>query len=905
MDEQHYLAPLFSPGVVAIIGATPREGALGQVLMQNMLAAGFKGVLRAVNPKYRQVQGVRCFRSIADVPERVDLAIIATPARTVPDIIAACGKARVRTAVILSAGFAEGGAEGAARERRVVQIAREHKLRILGPNSMGIARPVAGVNATFAHAAPVPGNIGFISQSGALCAAILDWAQASGVGFSNVVSLGGSCDLDFGEVLDYMIWDNRSEHILLYIEGVRDARRFMSALRTAARAKPVMVIKVGRHPQGMRAALSHTGAMVGDDAVFDAALRRAGVVRLKYLTQMFAATKALFTRFHPRGKRLAIITNGGGPGVMAADRAGDLGIPLAELAPTTVAQLNRLLPRAWSHANPVDLVGDADPERYEATVRTVLEDPGVDGLLTILTPQAMTRPIEVAERLVALNKTAEKPILACWMGETLVADARSLFEAHGIPSFRTPEPAIDLFSHISAYYENRRILTQTPAPLSSLQVPDVARARAVIEEALDAGRSTLTRAEARQVLAAFHIPVRATRVARSADEAVSFGYELGFPVILRPNAIQTTAGEPDLRRDPTSAVGAHLAYEELWKNLRERDPVGAALGLTVEPRLDITQARSLVVGVMRDAVFGPVITFGEFGTDTEGITGRTVSLPPLNRFLAADLIDSHRIAPRLGRWRSLPAIDRDALEQALLRISELVCELPWVRSLDIQPLFADAKGVAAVDVHMTVGHVPAKAAPYAHMAIHPYPAHLIQRIEMRDGRRVLVRPIMPEDAELEQEFVRRLSPETRYYRFMSALRELPPQLLAKLTQIDYDRELALLATMQHEGHEEEVGVCRYAVNADGRSCEFAIVVGDDFRGTGLAGQLMDILIQTAQLRGLREMKGLFLANNDRMIRFAQKIGFSLSIDPEDPSIKLGTLDILGYSPRSPLQISRS
>lgn len=896
MDEQHYLSPLFQPGVVAIIGATSREGALGQVLVHNMLEAGFKGKLFAVNPKYREVQGVPCMRDIEAVPQRVDLAVIATPAPTVPAIVAACGRARVRAVVILTAGFAESGPEGAALEREILNAARRYEMRVLGPNSLGLARPSAGLNATFAHAAPTAGSIGFVSQSGALCAAIMDWAKPSGVGFSNLVALGGSCDLDFGEVLDYLIWDYRTESILLYIEGIRDARRFMSALRTAARAKPIMVIKVGRHPVGSRAAHSHTGAIVGEDAVFDAALRRAGVIRLKYLTQMFAATKALFTRFRPRGNRLAIVTNGGGPGVMAADRAGDLGIPLAELSAETLAALNRLLPRAWSHDNPVDIVGDADPDRYEASVQILLADPHVDGVLAILTPQAMTKPYEIAERIVALDKKAEKPILTCWMGEAQVKKARELFEANAVPNFRTPEPAIDLYSQISAYYQNQKLLTQVPVPLSSHALPDMIRARAVIDNALEQGHSVLSRVEARQLLACFHIPVRPTRVAHSATQAINLAYELGFPVTMRPNTLPATRIGASPKRQVASAVSAHLAFEELIDDLRTKDPYAADLGITLEPRIEVESARGLVVAVSRDPVFGPVISLGEYGVDSEGLAGRTLSLPPLNDFLAKDMIRSHRYAARLGVWRGLPAVNMEALENVLLRISDLVCELPWVRQVDIQPLVVDENDAVAVDVRIVVGRVARNAGPYDHVAIHPYPANLVRSIVLRDGTPVTVRPIMPEDAEMEQRFVRALTPETKYFRFMSALRELSPSMLAKLTQIDYDREMAFVAVLQRDDGPVEAGVCRYAANPDGKSCEFAIVVSDELKGSGLAPQLMDILIDSAKSKGLQEMKGIFLTENERMLRFVQKIGFHLTNDPDDSSTKLGTLDIQAYSP---------
>ncbi|HNC80983.1 CoA-binding protein, partial [Zoogloea sp.] len=463
MNEQHYLTPLFEPRSVAIIGASEREMSLGNVLVRNMLDAGFKGKLFAVNPKHEEVLGVPCYKSVEDIPQRLDLAVITTKADRVPAIVDACGRAGTKSVVVLPSGFSDAGPRGRMLEKNTVENARRHRIRLLGPNCLGILRPELGLNASFAHGSATKGSIGLISQSGALCAAILDWARPNNVGFSSVVSLGTSVDIDFGEVLEYMVSDARTESIFLYVEGIKDARRFVSALRAAARVKPVLLIKVGRHPAGSQAALMHSGATVGEDAVFDAALRRAGVIRLYNMGQLFAAANALFSHFRPRGNRLAIITNGGGPGVMAADRAADLRIPQATLSNATITKLNEFLPQNWSHTNPVDIIGDADPERYGKTLETVLADEGVDGVLTILTPQAMARPTEVAQKIIDIERAVDKPIFTCWMGEEQVREGRKLFEAAGIPTFRTTEPAVELFGHISAYYRNQKLLVQTPS----------------------------------------------------------------------------------------------------------------------------------------------------------------------------------------------------------------------------------------------------------------------------------------------------------------------------------------------------------------------------------------------------------------------------------------------------------
>ncbi|HRJ23895.1 MAG TPA: GNAT family N-acetyltransferase [Thauera sp.] len=893
MKEKHYLTPLLEPRSVGIIGASEREASLGRVLMRNMLEAGYKGKLFAINPKHDKVHGVACYKSVEDVPQRLDLVVIAVRAEKAPAIMESCGRAGAKAVIILSAGFSEAGPRGALLERQVIDAAQRHKIRLLGPNCLGVMRPQLGVNATFAHASALKGSIGLISQSGALCAAILDWAKPNNVGFSSVVSLGSSSDIDFGEVLEYMISDPRTESIFLYVEGIRDPRRFMSALRGAARVKPVLLIKAGRHPEASNAILSHTGAPIGDDAIFDAALRRAGVIRLYNLGQLFAAANALFSHFRPRGNRLAIITNGGGPGVMAADRALDIGIPLSQFSEGTMEKLNAALPASWSRGNPVDILGDADPERYGKALKAVLEGPNVDGVLVMLTPQAMSNPTGVAEVIIELEKTADKPVVACWMGEDLVGEARQKFSAAGIPHFRTPEPAVELFSHISAYYQNQKLLMQTPSSLSDLPAPSIESARLVIEMALNERRKKLNEMESKALLAAFRIPIAQTVVARSAAEAMVLSAEIGLPVVMKidsPN-VKHKSDVGGVRLNIRSLAAVRSTYQEILDEVKRAQPEAVINGIAIEPMIQKRNGRELVVGVKRDPVFGPAISFGEGGNLVEANRDIAVALPPLNSFLVRDMIRSTRIASRLGEFRNMPAVDMDALELVLLRVSEMVCELPWITEMEINPLIVDENGVVAVDASISVENVSPTADRYDHMAIHPYPSHLISTWTVPDGTTVTIRPIKPEDAELEVEFVRGLSAETKYYRFMNTMRELPPAMVARLTQIDYDREMAFVATLMVEGVEKEIGVCRYAVNPDGESCEFAVVVADDWQHRGLARKLMGVLIETARSRGIQYMNGVFLANNERMLKFVQKLGFVLSNDPEDSSVKLGVLPL--------------
>lgn len=890
--EKHYLTPLFEPQSVAIIGASETPNSIGATLVRNIIDGGYKGKLFLVNPKHSSVFGQQAYHSIENIPQRVDLAVICTKAETVPAIVESCGRAGVRTAIVISGGFAETGTRGASLERAAVENARRHRMRLLGPNCLGVLRPSSQVNLTFAHGSALAGTIGLISQSGALCTAILDWAQPNNVGFSNVVSLGAEADVDFGEILEYMVADPRTENIFLYIEGIKNARRFMSALRAAARCKPVLLMKVGKHPAGSKAAFSHTGALVGADDVFDAAVRRAGVVRLDSVGQMYAAAQALFSHFRPRGNRLAIITNGGGPGVLAADHAADLKIPLAKLEPETLAKLNEKLPATWSKSNPIDLLGDADPARYEAAVTACLEDDNVDGVLAILTPQAMTDPTQAARTVIELAHKSDKPLVTCWMGEEQVREARMLFSGAAIPTFRTPEPAVELFSQVSAYFRNQRLLMQTPASLSDHVPPRLESARLVIETALLEGRKVLNEMESKALLAAFRIPIAQTVVARSPSEAMVLAEELGLPVVMKVDSPQIArkSDSGGVRLNLNSLASVRDTYNEIIEEVKRHRPDAIIHGIAIEPMIQKQFGRELMVGMTKDQIFGPTILFGPGGTDVESRESeRAVALPPLNQYLIDDMLASTRTSARLGEFRNMPPVNMEALQDVLLRVSEMVCELPWIAELDINPLIVDEHGAVAVDARVRVENIPLTAGRYDHMAIHPYPSHLSQSYNTSDGQVVAIRPIKPEDADLEQDFVKTLSPETRYFRFMNTLRELSAAQLTRLTQIDYDREMAFVATVTENGVDTEVGVARYATNPDGESCEFAIVVLDTWQGKGLARRLMGAIIDSARASGLKYMNGDFLAENTRMIKFVTSLGFVLSPHPDDPGLKRGVL----------------
>ncbi len=883
------LDPLFNPRSVAVFGASQREDSVGARVFAKLTTGGFKGRVVPINPKYDAVAGHDCYPTLAEADAQVDLAVIATPAATIPEIIAQCGNAGTTTAIVLSAGFGEGGGPGRDLDKKLADAARVHGVRVLGPNCVGLVRPWLGLDATFLRSATPEGRLALVSQSGALCSAISDWAEPHHLGFSALVSLGNATDIGFGDVLRFLSTDPKTDAILLYVEGIRDAAVFVSALKIAARTKPVIVLKTGRHDQSSRAAQTHTGALMGNDAVFDAALSRAGAVRARTFGQLFAAAEILSAGVRANGNRLGIVTNGGGAGVLAADRAGDLSVDLAAPSPTTIKALDEVLAPYWSRGNPIDILGDATPDHFGRAVTAALADKNLDGVLVMLTPQAMTEATQAAQAVIdAVGPKMKKPVLACWMGETSVAEGRKLLSEHGIPDFTTPERAVEAFSYLAEHQRNRALALETPGPLSDKGPPDLEGARMIIHSALAEKRGLLSDVESKALMRAFGIPINITLPAENQSEALIAAETVGYPVAMKINSPQishkTDVG--GVRLGIQGAAAVQRVYREMTKEVQETRPDATILGVTVEQMARVEDARELVIGVSRDPVFGPVILFGAGGTMVEILRDNAVSLPPLNAVLANRMINRTRVSRLLDAFRDRPPVDREAVIDVLLRVSDMVCELPEITEIDINPLFAGPFEVLAVDIRVVIARPPAKDGPYDHMVIHPYPRHLVRHEHLTDGTPLTIRPIRPEDAESEASFVRNLSAKAKRLRFMGAINELSPQMLAQFTQIDYRREMALVAIITRDGRTEQQGVARYAINPDNKSCEFAIVVSDTIRNQGIGTRLMQALIDAARDHGLDRIIGTVLKENEDMLQLMAELGFTVSRIPDDPGVLL-------------------
>lgn len=880
---------MFNPQSIAVFGASDTKQSVGAMLYANLLGGDFKGKLYAINPKHDKVQGQKCYRTLADVQDSVDLAVIASPAQTVAHIIQECGEAGIENVIVLSAGFGEGDGSGKDRMAQVKQAARRHGVRFLGPNCVGLVRPWIGMNATFLKSATPAGRLAVISQSGALCSAISDWAGPHHLGFSAIVSLGNSADIDFGDVLHFLSTDPKTDAILLYVEGVREARSFISELRAAARLKPIIVLKAGRHTQSSKAAHTHTGALIGSEAVFDAALERAGAVRVQTFGQLFAAAEILSANRRSTGNRLGIITNGGGAGVLAADRAGDMQIDLPMPTDVTLKALDDILPAFWSKGNPIDILGDAKPEVFGAAVSASLKDKNLDGLLVMLTPQAMTDATEAAKAVVkAIPKNSKKPVLACWMGETSVKEGRNILSSNGVADFITPERAVEAFSYLAQHHINQKLALETPGPQVDSKVPDIQGARLIIAGVLSEGRTTLSDIESKAILRAFHIPVNTTLEADSAAKALIAAETVGFPVAMKINspAITHKSDVGGVKLNIMSAADVMAAFHEMMENTKRQRPDATIIGVTIEPMAHDENGRELVIGTSRDPVFGPSILFGAGGTMVEILRDSSVALPPLNSILAERLIKRTKVSKLLEAFRDRPAVDRAAVINVLLRVSELVSELPEVEEMDINPLLAGPDGVIAVDARFRVSRPPARAGQYDHLAISPYPRHLEQEGYLSDGTPLLIRPIRSEDAESEQKFVRELSMQAKQFRFMGTINELSPTMLARFTQIDYGREMALVALTEENGKFAQQGVARYVINGDNTSGEFAIVVSDNHQHQGIGTRLMKALLDAARFHNLQIIEGSVLAQNKGMLQLMDELGFSAMRSPDDRDVYL-------------------
>jgi len=878
------LDKVFKPRAIAFIGATPKPHTVGAMLLKNLQDAGFRGQLMLVNPHYTEIAGLPVYPDVASLPAVPDLAVIATPPPVVPELIAELGAKGTRGAVVITAGFGELGAEGKQLQQRILDAARPQLLRVVGPNSVGLMVPGAHVNASFAHLAAKSGSLAFVSQSGAIVTAMLDWAEPRGIGFSHVVSLGDMADVDFGDMLDYLGDDAHTRAILLYIEGLTSARKFMSAARAAARRKPVLVVKVGRHAEGARAAASHTGALAGSDRVYDAAFRRAGMLRVRDMGELFDAVETLSSTHAQTGDRLAILTNGGGPGVLATDMLIDIGGTLAQLSPATQAKLDHVLPRTWSHGNPVDIVGDADPPRYKAALEALLEDRDVDAVLVINCPTAMVSPTDCA-RVVIDTVKAEAPhlmgrnVLTNWLGEHSMAPARQLFAEAHIPTYDTPDRAIRGFMHRVDYRRNQQLLLETPPSRPESFAPDSPAAERALASALRAGREWLEPDEVAAVLVAYGIPLIGTYTAADPAAAAEIARKLGKPVVLKIRSrdirhksdiggVALNLGNPERVRAEAEAMLARVLAAR---------PNARLDGFVVQEMIQRLGALELIAGVVDDPLFGPVILFGQGGTAVEVLNDSTLELPPLNMVLARAQIARTRIHRLMQGYRNQPPVKIDAVADVLIRLAQLVADHPAVAELDINPLLADEHGVLALDARLRAR--PSKADRFA---IRPYPKELEGDADLPDGTRVHLRPIRPEDEPGIVDLVAHQSAEDLRMRFFTSMRGISHELAARLTQIDYDREVAVIAEPLERG--SILGVARFAADPDNIRAEYAVAVRTDIKGRGLGYLLMTRLLEIARARGLSEIFGEVLRENGPMLKMCRELGFTVSPHPDEPDV---------------------
>jgi acetyltransferase len=892
--DKHYLTPLFAPQSILVFAGSndshEEHTPQARQLAENLKAQQFKGTLHFLD--------IHTSGTLAELAQtRADLAIIALPPQDVLAALEVAGRMTCRSALIISSGIT---ADLAADLKKV---AKRENVQLLGPNCLGFQNPLLQLNASVAGPLSKPGSLALVSQSGALTASMLDWASKNAVGFSSVVSLGPNTSVDIAQVLDYLANDARTQSIIVYLEGISNARRFMSALRSAANAKPVIVLKAGRKPAGNEAAQTHSGAIVGSDDVFDAALRRAGAVRVTSFVELFSAAKCLASRYRPVGQRLAIVTNGGGPGVLAADWVNEIHLHLGKLSPKAAAELKPLIPELASLTDLIDLSEDATPEHYKAAVLAADHDATIDGVLVIFSPKTGIDSIGVAKSMAEIRRSMGKPLLSCWMGDATVGESRVVLNEASIPTFRTPEAAVGAFGNIATFYQNQRLLQQTPPPLSTLGKPDIEGARLIIESVLAERRKVLTEMESKTLLSCFHIPVTHTILARNSNEAMMISAQLGFPVALKIDSpdISHKSDVQGVALNIMNATSARDNYNDMVERVKRIMPQARINGVTVQKMAHARRGREIYVGLVTDDPFGPVIVFGAGGTMIELLNDRAMELPPLNQFLAHRLIDRSRVAETLGEWRGASAIDMDALEQVLLRVSEMVCELPHLREMDINPIIVDESGAVAVDARIVIDSAPqassGRATDYHHLSILPYPARYEKTLPMRGGGEYTIRPIHPDDAQMLKKLVSELSPESRYFRFVSSMAELPPSMLARFTLIDYDREMALVAVIKErvagpDGDMTEteriVGVSRYVTNPDQSSCEFALVVADDFNGKGMGSRLMESIMDVARDKGLAEIEGLVLANNAGMLKLMRGLGYQVKSYAEDPDFKLVT-----------------
>ena len=879
----------FEPKTVAVIGATDRQGSVGRTVLVNLRRGAFAGKVYAVNPGRSEVLGDVCYPNVTAIGEKIDLAVVITPARTVPGVVRDCVNAGVRSGIVISAGFRELGPAGAALEDQIRAELRHGEMRLVGPNCLGMMNPRLGLNATFAQDIAKPGTVAFLSQSGALLTAILDWAAQEEVGFSAIVSTGSMLDVGWGDLISFYGEDPQTQSILLYMESVGEARSFLSAAREVALSKPIIVIKAGRSEAASHAASSHTGALTGSDEVFDAAFRRCGILRVQSISDLFYMAEVLGKQPRPRGPRLTILTNAGGPGVLATDALIATGGELAPLTPATVEALNRLLPPHWSHNNPVDILGDADPERYARALEIVIEDPNSDGLLAILCPQGMTDPAHVAASLRPYALGKGKPLLASWMGGKSIAEGQAILNNAGIPTFPYPDTAARAFNYMWRYSYNLRGLYETPAQADQPEIADDSprQADAILQKALAPRRTLLSESESKELLALYGIPTVPTRVALGEDEAISLSRQLGFPVVLKVHSETIThksdVGGVKLNLSGEEAVRA--AFREIKASVAAKASARDFLGVTVQPMVSLG-GTELILGSSVDAQFGPVILFGSGGRLVEIYRDRALALPPLNTTLVQRLMEQTRVYAALKGTRGQAAVDLPALEQILVRFSRMIVEQPRIKEVDINPLLASASGIVALDARIVLFGAEVSQADLPHPAIRPYPSQYASKWRLKNGTEILIRPIRPEDEPLMVDFHASLSDQSvylRYFHMEKLSTRIAHDRLIRKCFIDYDREMALVADLavSSNSHREILGVGRLSRGREHSDAEVAVLVTDRFQNAGLGTELLRKLIEVARAEKISSIVAHILPENAGMRGLAKRFGFEIQ-DTSDP-----------------------
>jgi acetyltransferase len=879
---------MLNPKAVAAIGASESEGSVGQTLMKNLLLGKHRRKIYPVNPNRDTVMGLTCYPEIAKVPEHVDLALIATPAKTVPKIVEECAKAGVDGVIIISAGFREIGADGVKLEEEIKRIRSKYDIRILGPNCVGLVRPQIDLNATFLADNPAAGQIAFVSQSGALGSAILNWAISARIGFSMFASLGSTLDIDYGDMIDYLGEDPYTRSIIIYMEGVGNAKKFMSAARGFARSKPIIVIKAGKYAAGAKAATSHTGALAGDYDVYDAAFKRAGVVMVDEISDLFNCASVLDSRLLPGGPKLVIVTNAGGPAVLAADSIISHGGELAKLSEETMRTMDAKLPPFWSHGNPLDILGDADVERFELAVRTCIVDPNVDGLLVIYTPQGTTDPTVIAENIGKMAADRRKPLLTVWMGEDSVKHSRDIFHNHNIPTYPTPEEAVKTYMYMYRYRRNLDLLYETPEELRVDFSPPKSHLKVMMHKAANERRA-LTQEEVDRFLDAYNIPRAEGSLAKNVDQASMIASEMGFPVVLK------IASQDILHKTDIGGVIVGIetpqalkeSYKLLVDRARQAKPDARIDGVYVQKMMKNVDYE-LILGSKKDRDFGAVVLFGMGGIGVELLKDVSIGLPPLNQVLARRVMEETRIYQALSKGlRNKSPIDLRLLEEVMVRFSNMIIDFPEIAEMDINPLVVAQGKLSVLDARLIIDAKFAEyAETYPHLVIMPYPSKYVIPWRLKDGAEVTLRPIRPEDEPIELEFIRGLSTETSRFRFFQIIKDLPHEALVRFCNIDYDREMAFIAETREGDRRIEIGVSRLILESNKKRGEFAVVIADKYQGKGLGIKLVDMLIEVAREKGVEAIYGIVMSENLKMINLCEKLGFSRHREQDNVVVEL-------------------